>query len=212
MTLTADQYQQNQRLLGELRQNGLNSFMSNGHSMSDLNSAISFGNQLAQEQSAFAGENTLSNEMGGIYKALPQYLLSQAANQQKQTVSTPTRAVAYDPNYVPGIDPMRVVYNAKATYQPADLSDSSYADGGHVNGPGDGQSDSVPIMAADGEYVIPADVVSIIGNGSGRAGSRVLDKFCQMAREHARTNIVPDARGGLPSRFDAGSALSEILP
>jgi hypothetical protein len=38
-----------------------------------------------------------------------------------------------------------------------------YAEGGEVQGPGTGTSDSVPIAASAGEYVIPADVVSYLG-------------------------------------------------
>lgn len=38
-----------------------------------------------------------------------------------------------------------------------------YAEGGAVAGPGTATSDSVPIAASNGEYVIPADVVSYLG-------------------------------------------------
>jgi hypothetical protein len=50
-----------------------------------------------------------------------------------------------------------------------------YSDGGQMlKGPGDGMSDSIPAMIgkrqparlADGEFVVPADVVSHLGNGS----------------------------------------------
>ena len=61
----------------------------------------------------------------------------------------------------------------------------SYSDGGQLlKGPGDGMSDDIPAMIggeepqkaalADGEFVVPADVVSGIGNGSTEAGSRKL--------------------------------------
>jgi hypothetical protein len=58
---------------------------------------------------------------------------------------------------------------------------------GYIQGPGDGMSDDVPAIAhahdgssrpvnvADGEYVIAADVVSGLGNGSTDAGVRFLD-------------------------------------
>jgi len=58
-----------------------------------------------------------------------------------------------------------------------------YSDGGQLlRGPGDGVSDSIPAMIgknqparlADGEFVIPARIVSELGNGSTEAGARKL--------------------------------------
>jgi hypothetical protein len=58
-----------------------------------------------------------------------------------------------------------------------------YSDGGRMlKGPGDGMSDSIPASIAnkqparlaDGEFVVPADVVSHLGNGSTDAGARKL--------------------------------------
>lgn len=58
-----------------------------------------------------------------------------------------------------------------------------YSDGGHMlKGPGDGMSDSIPAKIgskqparlADGEFVVPADVVSHLGNGSSDAGAKQL--------------------------------------
>jgi len=64
------------------------------------------------------------------------------------------------------------------------LSDlGSYSDGGRLlRGPGDGVSDSIPATIgrkqparlADGEFVIPARIVSELGNGSTEAGARKL--------------------------------------
>jgi len=59
----------------------------------------------------------------------------------------------------------------------------SYSDGGRLlRGPGDGVSDSIPAVIgkrqparlADGEFVIPARIVSELGNGSTEAGARKL--------------------------------------
>jgi hypothetical protein len=58
-----------------------------------------------------------------------------------------------------------------------------YSDGGQLlRGPGDGVSDSIPAMIgkkqparlADGEFVVPARIVSELGNGSTEAGARKL--------------------------------------
>jgi hypothetical protein len=59
----------------------------------------------------------------------------------------------------------------------------SYSDGGQLlRGPGDGVSDSIPAnigghqpaRLADGEFVVPARIVSELGNGSTEAGARKL--------------------------------------
>jgi hypothetical protein len=59
--------------------------------------------------------------------------------------------------------------------------------GHHVQGAGDGQSDDIPAMLADGEYVFDSDTVSALGNGSNKAGAGVLDKFREALREHKRS-------------------------
>jgi hypothetical protein len=70
-----------------------------------------------------------------------------------------------------------------------------YSDGGRLlRGPGDGVSDSIPATIgkkqparlADGEFVVPARIVSELGNGSTEAGARKL---------YAMMNRVQSARG-----------------
>jgi hypothetical protein len=80
-----------------------------------------------------------------------------------------------------------------------------YSEGGlkntYVKGEGDGTSDSVPAMLATGEFVIPSDVVSSLGNGSNDSGSKVLDEFLKTIREHKYSNradkLPPDSKGPL---------------
>ncbi|MNK46988.1 hypothetical protein D3C87_657890 [compost metagenome] len=80
--------------------------------------------------------------------------------------------------------------------------DQTFAQGGlaqlnqgrAIRGPGDGMSDDIPAhiggvepaALADGEYVLPADVVSHLGNGSTEAGTRKLDGMMARIRQ-ART-------------------------
>jgi hypothetical protein len=70
-----------------------------------------------------------------------------------------------------------------------------YSDGGRMlKGPGDGMSDSIPATIgrkqparlADGEFVVPADVVSHLGNGSTDAGAKKLYSMMDKIRK-ART-------------------------
>jgi hypothetical protein len=67
-----------------------------------------------------------------------------------------------------------------------------YSDGGRLlKGPGDGVSDSIPAVIgrrqparlADGEFVVPARIVSELGNGSTEAGARKL--YAMMERVQA---------------------------
>jgi hypothetical protein len=58
--------------------------------------------------------------------------------------------------------------------------------GSYVEGPGDGQSDDIPAMLADGEYVFDAETVAALGNGSNRAGAKLLDKMREEIRSHKR--------------------------
>jgi hypothetical protein len=62
--------------------------------------------------------------------------------------------------------------------------------GHYVKGAGDGQSDDIPAMLADGEYVFDADTVASLGNGSSDAGAQLLDHFREAAREHKRSAPV----------------------
>ena len=78
-------------------------------------------------------------------------------------------------------DPATQTYKQLAEGGMANLGD--YSDGGRLlKGPGDGVSDSIPASIgdkqparlADGEFVIPARIVSELGNGSTDAGAKRL--------------------------------------
>ena len=71
-----------------------------------------------------------------------------------------------------------------------------------VKGPGDGLSDSVPanieeqeeVALSDGEVIMPADVVSDLGNGSSDAGAEKLKKMGEAVRERRHgTKVQPRA-------------------
>jgi len=80
-----------------------------------------------------------------------------------------------------------------------------YSDGGQLlRGPGDGVSDSIPATIgnrqparlADGEFVIPARIVSELGNGSTEAGARKLYEMMdriKASRKKAK-NIAADTK------------------
>ena len=77
-----------------------------------------------------------------------------------------------------------------------------FRQGSAVHGEGDGQSDDIPAMLADGEYVIDAETVAQIGNGSTKAGAQALDKFRESIRAHKRSaplNKIPPKTKALTS-------------
>jgi hypothetical protein len=87
----------------------------------------------------------------------------------------------------------------------------SFAKGGHqgyLDGAGDGMSDSIPATIedqqparlADGEFVIPADVVSHIGNGSSKAGSKQLYAMLDRIRK-ARTGHTKQGKEIKPHKY-----------
>jgi hypothetical protein len=85
----------------------------------------------------------------------------------------------------------------------------SYSDGGRLlKGPGDGMSDSIPATIgrkqparlADSEFVVPADVVSHLGNGSTDAGAKRLYEMMDRVRK-ARTGRKSQGKEINPSKY-----------
>jgi hypothetical protein len=86
-----------------------------------------------------------------------------------------------------------------------------YAAGSTIRGPGDGMSDEVKAnidgvqeaRLSDGEFVIPADVVSGLGNGSTEAGSKQLKEMMARVRKSrtGKTRQAPQikVRGLMPA-------------
>jgi len=89
--------------------------------------------------------------------------------------------------------------------------EKNFAEGGtprFLSGGGDGMSDDIPAVIgdkqparlADGEFVIPADVVSHIGNGSSKAGAkRLYEMMADIRRE--RTGTKKQAPAIKPNKF-----------
>jgi len=80
-----------------------------------------------------------------------------------------------------------------------------YSDGGRLlRGPGDGVSDSIPATIggkqparlAEGEFVVPARIVSELGNGSTNAGANKLyDMMDRVQKKRQKTkNVAADTK------------------
>jgi hypothetical protein len=142
--------------------------------------------------------NTAMNPQGGLY---PQGMIdkTQYATPTQRPVSSEMvdEAPAYERS-----SPMLMAGGGIA-----DLG--GYSDGGRMlRGPGDGMSDSIPARIgskqparlADGEFVVPADVVSHLGNGSTDAGARKLYAMMDKVRR-ARTGKKKQAPAVNTGRF-----------
>jgi len=109
-----------------------------------------------------------------------------------------------------GLSPRFNYHMATGGISDAGYNLGGYSDGGRLlRGPGDGVSDSIPAMIgkrqparlADGEFVVPARIVSEIGNGSTEAGARKL--YAMMDRvQAARRQTVGKGRVAKNSRAD----------
>ena len=92
-----------------------------------------------------------------------------------------------------------------------DRYDRNFQEGGYLETGGrigDGMSDDInatieggqPARLSDGEFVVPADVVSHLGNGSSDAGAEQLYTMMDRIRE-ARTGTEEQGREIMPERF-----------
>ena len=142
--------------------------------------------------------NTAMNPQGGLY---PQGMIDKT--QYATPIQRPVSAelVSESPAYERS-NPMLMARGGIA-----DLG--GYSDGGRMlKGPGDGMSDSIPATIAnrrparlaDGEFVVPADVVSHLGNGSTDAGARKLYAMMDKVRK-ARTGKKKQAPAVNTGRF-----------
>jgi hypothetical protein len=124
-----------------------------------------------------------------------------AANTRAEKLDYMTKARPFKAQSItPGLDKQKQLAQAQQQAVQAasggimGYSLGGYAAGGReprlLKGPGDGMSDNIPATIADrqparladGEFVVPADVVSHLGNGSTDAGAKHLHKMMDQVR------------------------------
>jgi hypothetical protein len=98
-----------------------------------------------------------------------------------------------------GIGDANLAYGGSVRYNEGGISSlGSYSDGGQLlRGPGDGVSDDIPARIgarqparlADGEFVVPARVVSELGNGSTDAGAKQLYAMMDRVQKNRKKSI-----------------------
>ena len=129
---------------------------------------------------------------------------------KKTHVPTKTTATAPELGAI-DLTPANMKKAAQGGIMGADSSLGGYAHGGNarlLRGPGDGMSDDIPATIAnkqparlaDGEFVIPADVVSHLGNGSTEAGAKHLHGMMDKVRK-ARTGRKAQGKQINPKKF-----------
>jgi hypothetical protein len=149
----------------------------------------------------YAKKNPLSTALGA--NALVNYLNKPKPYEKPKYKST-FNAGAYS-----GYEPATPNYY-RAQYAHGGLADlGGYSDGGRMlKGPGDGMSDNIPATIANKqparlaneEFVIPADVVSHLGNGSSEAGAKQLYKMMDRVRQ-ARTGNKKQGKQINPEKY-----------
>lgn len=186
---------------------------SNLPSLKDAYKAYSYGKKGLGVLNALSGA-------GGTSRAASNPYASMGANYGGQSAFPGAANIAYNPNvhgYAGlGIANAATPWGGLTPYMPlprmasggiADLG--GYSDGGRLlRGPGDGMSDHIPATIggkqparlADGEFVIPADVVSHLGNGSTDAGAKQLYKMMDNIRK-ARTGNPKQGKQINPNKF-----------
>ena len=137
-------------------------------------------------------------------------MLNQPEPYKREKYKSTFDSSTYRPYEPTPPDPYRPQYPQYAQGGLADLGGySDYAHGGRMlKGPGDGMSDDIPATIADKqparlaneEFVIPADVVSHLGNGSSEAGAKALYKMMDRVRR-ARTGNKKQGKQINPEKF-----------
>jgi hypothetical protein len=168
------------------------------------------------------GGDVVAGETGMNLEELPSLNLnfSSAPSKDKNAAAQGSFMDSRGPGYMIGSNPMlrAKMGSMKANAAPTPTSyalnvntgkqEAQYAHGGYLNGAGDGMSDSIPATIegkqparlADGEFVVPADVVSHIGNGSSKAGSKKLYAMMDRIRK-ARTGHTKQGKQINPDKY-----------
>ena len=182
--------------------------------------------------SSLTGYLTDPNKMAAAAVGLGSLMSGSGSSADQAVATTPGTPVSTDPNMTkrlaiaplnrtrlrPPIDyynygkmPETQFYGPDQTQDQQQQPVVAAARGGPlssaVTGPGTGRSDSIDAKLSDGEYVIDAETVALLGDGSSKAGAAKLDQFRANIRKQkgkalSRGKISPDAQS--PDRYLMG--------
>jgi hypothetical protein len=179
-------------LLGDAAKAGITKLISDPKLLASLGVGIA---------GAAAANKDRSEMPSAGLKSLPQYTFNR-------------EALPIDTTRQPGKSPAQRYFKDSYTKLAAGggiagLPRNEYKAGGrYLSGPGDGMSDNIKAnidgvqeaRLADGEFVIPADVVSHIGNGSSNAGAKRLHTMMARLRK-ARTGNPKQGKQIKPEKY-----------
>lgn len=169
--------------------------------------AVQLGLLSASALSTVAGDGTPSNNASGTYHPVdlpasfsatsPHFALAGRGTPRIMPTQDWTKyGQGPEQSFFTGVNQPASITNLSVAKPPVAVPDRihpkprGYAHGGFaVRGDGDGRSDSIDAKLSDGEYVMDAETVALLGNGSNRAGADKLDQF--------RVNLRKDKGRGL---------------
>lgn len=216
-----DQYAQNEPV-------GLNNMYASGGSVSDyetpdtlmaggITNGFNFnsGGQMPMYKAggtASPNASAVVTEVGQkMYEKIQQVKAEEAA--AKAAAEKPMSDFRYEPvaESQSNSSPLDYQNLGALLYAQKKMGRAGYAEGGEarfLSGGGDGMSDSIKASIdgkqearlADGEFVIPADVVSHLGNGSSKAGAKQLYAMMERVRK-ARTGNQKQGKQINPTKF-----------
>ena len=173
------------------------------------------GKQVGQGMPLFFNPNPFQfdpTEAAKRYGPTPEQIAAgqQVYQQQMADLYTPRSVPDVQMTGSPLVQANQPTTTQPATQQPAITvpAETGMAGGGFLKGRGDGMCDEIkatinekqPARLSDGEFVIPADVVAHLGNGSSKAGAQKL--YDMMARvRKARTGKTEQAPEINPNKF-----------
>ena len=159
---------------------------------------------------ALTAMGSLGGGGGGDQKAGSGEPVSTDPNMTKRLATSPLQRqrVSTLPYYNYGTMPEQRSYAMAQPEQPVETADDQQqptraAHGGplsrYVQGGGTGRSDSIDAKLSDGEYVIDAETVALLGDGSSKAGAKKLDQFRANIRKQkgsalSKGKFSPDAK------------------
>ena len=154
--------------------------------------------------SMLGGGNVLPTQMTGDHNyAQIQSSLSQGLNTYNASTTGKAAPLSLAQWYQKYVIPAGGLATVSTDWtQPYTLPTLNYAKGGLSNlvaGEGDGRQDKIPARLSDGEYIMDAETVALLGNGSTKAGAAKLDQFrrnlrAQKGKALSNGKISPDAK------------------
>ena len=159
------------------------------------------------------GANRTARPMGDVdwltYGTRPELNFFDYASQNNPApITTPIPNEPRGPSmYAPDVDNVRFAQGGSlAAKRGGPPRRTEFA----VNGAGTGRSDDIPAVLSDGEYVIDAETVALLGDGSNKAGAKKLDDLRVKVRKHKGQKLAKgrfSAKAKKPEAYLSGGRI-----